>query len=208
DLVARHVKASLRLRQHGTDRAESRVFLVDPPTTLEFHVLPADRDPALDILGVAGMKLLALLARDRQALRHGLGIELNRLLAAHVAAGEHTLGTEIARRRVPNLVDDIARPGDAAVDVSVALPEPLGLPADLAGSLGHRIGSCRDERCGQIGLQLRENRQWDGANACVRGQRARVAVIVIRDSDLIGAVLDRRYPGAVSDQPFDAAKLA
>src|SRR3954464_13008666 len=93
----------------------------------------------LDIFRVAGVKTLALLARNREALGNRPLVERNRRLAAHVGAGQRTLLPQEAGCRTPVLVVRIGGPRDAAVDVRIALPEALGLPADFARRVTVRI---------------------------------------------------------------------
>src|ERR1043165_4445194 len=163
DLVARQMEASLRLGQYLAVRAEVRVALVDPAATREFHIVPADRNPFLDILGVSGMQPLALLARDRETLGSRPLVELDRRLAADVGAGERALLAEITGRWIPDLVDRIGGPRDAAVDIRLALPEALGLPPNLAGRVTAHLHCRRHIRRRQVGGELREHRRRAGA---------------------------------------------
>src|SRR5215470_11880778 len=135
-LVAGHEEAALRLEQRLGARPEIRIALVDPAHALELHVVPADRDALSDMLAEPVMQLVALIARDLQALGDRPRVELLRDVAVHVGAREHALGAEEARRRVPDLRDRVGGPGDAAVDIVLRFPEPLRLPADLAGGIG------------------------------------------------------------------------
>src|SRR5436305_1045953 len=114
DVIARHMKTALRARKHRAVRREVWILLVDPAAACKLHILPADRDAMLDVFRISRMQAFALLARNRETLGHRLRVEIKRLLSAHVAACERTLGAQISRRGIPDLIDGVGGPGNAA----------------------------------------------------------------------------------------------
>src|SRR5262249_20956675 len=153
-LIAGHEETALRLEQRLRARPEIRVALVDPGHALELHVVPTDRHALPNILAEPVVQLVALVTRGLQALGGRPRVEFFGDVAVQVGAGQHALGTEKARRRVPDLRDRVGGPGNAAVDIVLRLPEPLGLPADLAGGVGPDLARGLHVGRRQVGLEL------------------------------------------------------
>src|SRR5262245_38031408 len=110
------MEAALRNSEEKRVSGETGLGLFRPAHARELDVVPANGEPVLDILAVVGVQLLALLARDAQALSNRHGVKLIRRIPIHVGAGERALLAEEAARRVPDLGNHVGGPGDAAVN--------------------------------------------------------------------------------------------
>ncbi len=151
-VVAGELEAALWFGQDFDILAIMRVDLAGPALAHVLHVAPADRDAVLHELRVSDMQLLAGLARDAQTHGDRKPVEALGGFAAHIGAGKRAVGAEEAARRIPDLVDDIVGPGNAAVDLILRLPEARGLPADLARVHHLQIGRRLLHVLRQVGL--------------------------------------------------------
>ena len=153
--------------------------------------MPRNAHAAFDIAAVAGVNLFALRDRELEAVRRR---EPRKFLASvrieGVRAQHHAFLPVDSMRRIPDLLDVLQRPGNAAVDAFL-LPEPLlHLEADLEEFAARNGREARDEFLREIVFDAGEQLHRDAIEHVVCFRLDVLAVAAVRDLDALGQHLD------------------